>query len=357
MSKSEYDINTKFVISISGGKDSKTTLISVINYFINNDIPLSLLSVIYCDTGFETNNTYRELEDIKSRLEDVGVALSVLKNKKYPNGMVDLILYKKMFPTRVNKFCTTELKMRPAESYFKQLYKKGYKIINIVGKRRDESKARANIKDIEFVSKSNLKMEIWHIIADWSETDVYSFLNETWGIPKDYYQGEIRVGCNTCFQSNFKSIANLDSDRVDDFVKLERDVNLVCNADKASFFYRNNKALGGVADVRDVVKYAKDYINKIEVNTTFHQRLIIYISQKYGQKFLRYKFVQYGYVPTKEQISKWVNLKVMIPQSYLIDIENIARKVLTKKELLDCINPINDSDDSPACDCESYNDY
>ena len=43
--------------------------------------------------------------------------------------------------------------------------------------------------------------------SDWTETDVYSFLDESWGIPLSYFDGNRRVGCDECFQADLKSIS------------------------------------------------------------------------------------------------------------------------------------------------------
>ena len=346
--------NIKFIVSISGGKDSKATLISTIDTFIKRKIDLDLIEVIYCDTKFGAQNTIDELKAIEQKLNnDYNIKLTTLINDKYPNGMNDLILSKNMFPNRLNKFCTVELKMIPATKYFEKLYADGYKIINLVGKRRDESNDRANIRDNEYYSNKRLKMDIWHPIADWSETDVYDLLHSTWGIPREYYLGEKRVGCDTCFQSNLGSIARMSIDKIKEINLLE-DIVSKKRGEQASYFYRKNNTFNGVAKVSNMVNYAKNYSKKTTL--TYHQRLLVFISNKIGQKVLRYKFLHYGYIPTKSQISKWCNCLVMPPQKYLINIEDIGRDLLSSKELLEVFKEKEKKDSRELnCDCESYN--
>jgi len=138
--------------------------------------PSSNIKVIFCDTNWEKQSTYEELKSIKQNLKPYGIEFIVLKNDKYPNGMSDLILDKKMFPSRDYKFCTEQLKMIPATNYYKTLYKKGFDVVCLVGKRRDESLARAKTPDIEIKTFKDWHYTVLHPIASWSETDVYSLL-------------------------------------------------------------------------------------------------------------------------------------------------------------------------------------
>jgi 3'-phosphoadenosine 5'-phosphosulfate sulfotransferase (PAPS reductase)/FAD synthetase len=350
---------TMFVISISGGKDSKATLISSLPLLLNY-VNSEQIKVIFCDTKWEKDSTYYEVNTIKNRLlNDYGIELNYLVNSKFPNGMTDLIKHKKMFPSRGMKFCTDLLKMQPALTYYNELLEKGYEVISLVGKRRDESEDRANIKDIEKFRDYNF--DIWHPIADWTETDVYSFLDETWGIPQGYFDGNIRVGCDECFQCDLKSMSLMSEDKVAIMSDLEDYVSQF-HQDKEynpSFFFRRNKTFpNGFAPIRDIVNYAKE---KYSYNYfTFHTRALIALKDKIGQKALRYKFVQFGYIPDKTNFSKYVNGKLNIPQSMQFHVELLTSKILNQKERnellrFQMLEEIEKEDNKLTCDCESYN--
>jgi 3'-phosphoadenosine 5'-phosphosulfate sulfotransferase (PAPS reductase)/FAD synthetase len=127
---------TIFVISISGGKDSKATLIVSLPLLLQYVKP-NQIKVVFCDTDWEKNETYNEIDSINNKLKDLKIEFIILRNQNFPNGMQDLLKFKKSFPTRKIKFCTEQLKMIPALDYYKNLSLNGFDVISLVGKRRD----------------------------------------------------------------------------------------------------------------------------------------------------------------------------------------------------------------------------
>lgn len=349
-----------FVISISGGKDSKATLIVSLPLLLDLIEP-DQIKVVFCDTGWEKKETIEEIKDIKLKLDHLGIEFIILKNENFPNGMVDLITHKKMFPSRKTKFCTDQLKMIPALNYYKKLHLSNFKVIALVGKRRDESEDRRNTKEQDLHTYRDYNFTTYHPIADWTETDVYSFLDETWGIPSSYFKGNKRVGCDECFQADLKSISLMSQEKVEIMSKLENNI-AEFHQDKdytPAFFYKKNKTFPqGFAPIKEVVKYAK---NKYNFNYfTFHTRALKTMSNKIGQKTLRYKFIQFGYIPDMGNFSKYINGILAVPQSMLFDIEILTTRILSAKERKELLNfemlkEIEREDNNINCDCESYN--
>lgn len=350
---------TIFVISISGGKDSKVTLISSIPLLLNV-VKSSQIKVVFCDTGWEKQETMDELETVKLKLISFDIEFLVLSNPKYPNGMTDLIKSKKAFPTRMAKTCTQLLKMIPAVEYYKSLNTKGYSVISLVGKRRDESIARVNTPDSDVYSYKDWHYNIWHPIADWTETDVYSYLDDSWGIPKSYFNGNKRVGCDECFQADLKSISLMSEDKIQEMEQVEKYVANNYSDKKPTFFFRRNKTFpDGFAPIREMINYAKDKYNFNYY--TFHTRALKSMSNKIGQKALRYKFIQSGYLPDKTNFSKYVNGKLSVPQFMQFDVELLTTKLLNIKERSDLLKfekleEVQKEDMNLSCDCESYNE-
>jgi len=352
---------TVFVISISGGKDSKATLIVSIPLLLKLVEP-SQIKVVFCDTGWEKESTMLEIDSIRKKLEEYQIEFTTLKNENFPNGMQDLLKHKKMFPTRMTKFCTEQLKMIPAIDYYRDLYNQGLNVIALVGKRRDESKDRVDTKEIDFIEKKDYQFTIYHPIADWNETDVYSLLDETWGIPKAYFNGNKRVGCDECFQADFKAISLMSQDKINQMSLIEKEV-AIHQVDKdytPTFFYKKNSTFPkGFAPIQDIVNYAKEKYNFNYY--TFHTRALSTMSKKIGQKALRYKFVQSGYVPNKTNFSKYVNGILSVPQSMQFDVEVLTTKILSAKERNDLLKfekleaIEKEESNSLKCDCESYN--
>lgn len=349
---------TVFVISISGGKDSKTTLIVSLPLLLKIVKP-SQIKVVFCDTGWEKDETMQEIETIKDRLKEFDIEFLTLTNPKYPNGMTDLIKSKKAFPTRMAKTCTQLLKMIPAVEYYKSLNSKGLKVISLVGKRRDESKDRIDTPDKEYYSYKDWGFTIYQPIADWTETDVYSFLDETWGIPQSYFNGNKRVGCDECFQADLKSISLMSEDKIKQMEEVESEVSKSYTDKVPTFFFRRNSTFpDGFAPIREIVNYAKDKYNFNYY--TFHTRSLRMMSKKIGQKTLRYKFIQSGYIPNKSNFSKYINGILSVPQSMQFDVEVLTTKILNAKERSDLLkfeklDEISKEDNSLSCDCESYN--
>jgi len=349
---------THFVISISGGKDSKATLIVSLPLLLNV-VPATQISVIFCDTRWEKQETIEEIESIRTRLNKMNIEFKTLINPKFPNGMLDLIKHKKIFPSRAMKFCTDQLKMQPALAYYKELSSNGFDVISLVGKRRDESRDRSNIKDSEIFRDYDFL--IWHPIADWTETDVYSFLDDTWGIPLSYFKGNTRVGCDECFQADLKSISLMSPERIQEMSTLESYVSQF-HQDKPytpTFFFRRNQTFKeGFAPITQMVDYAKEKFNFNYF--TFHTRALKAMVEKIGSKALRYKFVQYGYVPNKTNFSKYCNGVLPVPQKMQFHVEVLATKILNAKERsnllkFEKLEEIERDNNHIPCDCESYN--
>jgi len=358
LNNTTINAKTIFVISISGGKDSKATLIVSIPLLLEV-VKSSQIKVVFCDTGWEKDETIDELKTIQTKLKDLDIEYKVLRNEKYPNGMIDLIKHKKAFPTRMTKTCTHQLKMIPAINYYKELSLNGFNVISLVGKRRDESKDRVNTPDLETYKYKGWSFDVYHPIADWIETDVYSYLDETWGIPNSYFKGSKRVGCDECFQADLKSISLMSEDKIKKMELVENEISKHYNDINPTFFFRRNKTFpDGFAPIRKVVDYAKDKYNFNYF--TFHTRSLKAMSNKIGQKALRYKFIQSGYLPDKTNFSKYVNGKLSVPQAMQFDVEVLTTKILNVKERnellrFEKLEELEKEDNQLTCDCESYN--
>lgn len=205
-------------------------------------------------------------------------------------------MYKKRkgFPSRIKRFCTTELKIIPSSQFVKSFLDKGYKVRNFVGVRKDESKnkilEKAVIKNgvkwivvpkrscenrykttflgllpnvkikqdgtisktkkiIDFYSKDNAVTTIQPIIT-WSEKDVYTY-NLNCGTKNNplYAKGSKRVGCYPCIMSNDTEIGLLSKDRVDRVVALEKAVRKANGKSNCVFMYQQKGKLQDFATI------------------------------------------------------------------------------------------------------------
>ena len=303
--------NKKFIISISGGKDSKATLI-VSLYELLKVVDRNRIEVIHCETKFEKKETYEELNNLQKILKTLGIKYSNLINEKYPNGIFDLIKYRKRFPMSAGRFCTKELKVQVVNKYKRSLVKEGFEVISLVGIRRDESRGRAKYPD----SEKGIKGEVlWYPIVDWTEVDVFEFLENTWGIPSLYFKGEERVGCDICFMSNLKGIANMSSDSITKVKELEKDV-----VPNYTYFYRNQI----LNPIEKAVAYAKQ--RTTYTKEPYALRALKFLIDNFGLREIRFAFVHLGYIPTVQELEDYYHSRVLMSYKVQFDIEVILYK-------------------------------
>lgn len=124
----------KVLIFYSGGKDSQACLIhSVHKYGLKN------LEAVFCDTGHENPQTYQHIIDTTNQL---GVKLVILKSKKY-DSLFDLAKKRGSFPSTRRRFCTEELKVKPAVDY---ILSHDESLLIIEGIRKNESESRSKME-------------------------------------------------------------------------------------------------------------------------------------------------------------------------------------------------------------------
>jgi 3'-phosphoadenosine 5'-phosphosulfate sulfotransferase (PAPS reductase)/FAD synthetase len=82
------------IVTFSGGKDSLAALLWIRNNFTKK------FTTVFCDTGWENPVTYRYIDEVAEKLK---LNLIKLKSRKF-NGMVDLAMKKKRFPSSQPSF-------------------------------------------------------------------------------------------------------------------------------------------------------------------------------------------------------------------------------------------------------------
>lgn len=124
----------KVLVFFSGGKDSHGALIwACEKYGVNNCVAVTM------DTEWENPITYIHIAEVTKQ---IGVELVVLKSKKY-DGFIDMAKKKGRFPSTKARFCTEELKVKPAIDY---VLSHTEHLIAIEGIRADESASRSKMK-------------------------------------------------------------------------------------------------------------------------------------------------------------------------------------------------------------------
>jgi 3'-phosphoadenosine 5'-phosphosulfate sulfotransferase (PAPS reductase)/FAD synthetase len=146
-------VETSVIVSISGGKDSTASAL----YLRERGIPYK---AIHLDTGWEHPLT----EEYVRHVLPTHIGPIEIIEPEYK--MADLILHKGMFPSRLGRFCTQQLKVYPFMQWIEDNC--AYKPINVVGIRRDESKARSKLEEYEDQEFAL----VWRPLIDWTVQDV-----------------------------------------------------------------------------------------------------------------------------------------------------------------------------------------
>lgn len=205
-----YLNDRRVIASVSGGKDSAAMCLALKDAGIEHDR-------VFLDTGWEHPATY---EYLRGPLTD---ALGPITELQAPLQMVDLILKKGMFPSRMRRFCTQQLKVFPMQRH---LAEQDDEVVNAVGIRRAESRARSGMTEWEW--SKGFDCEVWRPIIDWSEQDVIDIHTYHGLAPNPLYlKGARRVGCWPCIYASkdeLRLLAEIDPGRVVEIRALEADV-------------------------------------------------------------------------------------------------------------------------------------
>jgi 3'-phosphoadenosine 5'-phosphosulfate sulfotransferase (PAPS reductase)/FAD synthetase len=213
----------KVVASVSGGKDSAAMSLWLTEQGIEHDR-------VFIDTGWEHELTY---EYLRGPLTD---KLGAITEIKAPLLMEELILKKGMFPSRLRRFCTQELKVKPIIGHLAKLMDNGFDVLNAVGIRAGESASRAKMSEWEW--QAGFDCEVWRPLIAWSEDQVIA-IHARHGLPPNplYLMGASRVGCWPCIfarKAEIRLIADKDPERIVRLRSLEERVGLAARARAAA---------------------------------------------------------------------------------------------------------------------------
>lgn len=233
----------KYIITISGGKDSLATAIWAKNNLTNSD---DVLEYIFCDTQWESAKTYKHLEEIE---KDLDIKIKRVTNLKF-DGLVDLFIKKKRSASTKARFCTTILKVEPMIDY---ILTQKEDVTVIQGVRSEESESRSMLKSNDEFFKfyfepyghdkkgkpkfhtyrkkdifnhcDNYSVDVLRPILKWSAADVFSYIFENGIKPNPlYFEGFSRVGCFPCIMcrhDEVRQLMELYPERIDEIRELE----------------------------------------------------------------------------------------------------------------------------------------
>lgn len=202
------------VASVSGGKDSCALSLHLTELGIEH-------KRVFADTGWEHPDTVAYVRDY---LPTVLGHIDHVRSEKYPTGFAELARKRGMFPSRLRRMCTQELKVFPIQKYIEAL--DDGEIVNAVGIRAAESAARSQMPEWEW--SDGFDCWVWRPLINWSEQDVIDIHRRHNVQPNPLYlKGATRVGCWPCIfarKEEIRLVADLTPDRLQEIRIIESDV-------------------------------------------------------------------------------------------------------------------------------------
>jgi 3'-phosphoadenosine 5'-phosphosulfate sulfotransferase (PAPS reductase)/FAD synthetase len=215
----------RVVASVSGGKDSAALSLWLTEQGIEHDR-------VFMDTGWEHPAVYQY---VRGPLSAAVGPIAEVRSKKYPGGMKDLILGRGMFPSRLQRLCTQELKVFPIRDFIASIQDHGEEVLNAVGIRAEESEARSKMPEFEWSDATDC--EVWRPILRWSMDDVIAIHQRHGLTPCPLYMGMMgsdgrthfseRVGCFPCVmarRSEIQMVSKVLPERIEEIEALEEAV-------------------------------------------------------------------------------------------------------------------------------------
>lgn len=222
--KPELPENTIYHVGVSGGKDSGAVLLWMVH---KSGIPTSQIRASFCDTQWEHEWTYEQVEILSSKVHPI-------ETIRGPEGFRELVVRKGIFPSAKRRFCTEFLKIRPTQDHLSKLKAEYSSVVAVSGVRANESDDRSKLEEWDY--SGTLLCNSWRPLLTWTVEDVIA-IHEEFGIPmnKLYAAGCERVGCLPCIMSRKKEIRIITQtwpERLEPIAELELETG-------SSFFHAN----------------------------------------------------------------------------------------------------------------------
>ena len=221
------------VISSSAGNDS----VAMIQWAIENGVPD--LHVVFSDTGWAAPGWMLRVERVHSWAKKQGVQTHIINSI----GMTELVRIKTGWPGNGQQFCTAHLKGLPFLQWIDEVDPECRAVV-MVGKRRAESRARADTPEFVYGSEYHGGRKLWHPLYLHTDEQRNDLLNRAGFEPLPHRSLE----CNPCVNANRGDLLRLTPGEIERVNDLEVEIS------QPMFRAKRFGALG----IHGVIAWARD---------------------------------------------------------------------------------------------------
>ena len=185
-----------FYVAFSGGKDSVVAF-----DLVQRALPHNQMKVLFVDTGMEFRDTYRVMDLIKEKCEELGI--EYLRASSKLNTEQTWRLFGP--PAVTNRWCCSVHKTSPQIMLLQeQTGNQGFTGMAFTGIRGDESVSRSEYDDVNYGSKHRGQYSC-HPILEWNSAELFDYIyQENLILNEAYKKGNTRAGCLVCPMSSGK---------------------------------------------------------------------------------------------------------------------------------------------------------
>lgn len=209
---------TNNIVSISGGNDS----IAMLQWVIENREHFAgeEFIAVYINTGWAISWWAERMQKVREFCESNDIRYVEI----HPDlGFEDLVRKKGIFPNRIQKYCTFELKVKPSVKWRKdnKFTPKNARIL--IGVRREESARRADYTSLD--EREGYESLAPIVYLDDAQRDELIIRSGFDVLPTRSSE------CHPCiYESSRKQLRRLEKDRVELIANLEKDISDYTNA-------------------------------------------------------------------------------------------------------------------------------
>lgn len=197
------------IISASYGNDS----IALIQWAADKRLPD--VTVVYCDTGWSAPGWDARVTEGEQFAKDCGFNVLRLQSM----GMAELVRMKKGWPGNGQQFCTMHLKGVPFLQWVDE-FDPERKATILIGKRRVESKARAQTPEYINQSEYHGDRRVWHPLFKHTDSERDELVRRS-GLELLPHRSQ---ECSPCVNANRKDFMLLTPEQIERVNELEVEI-------------------------------------------------------------------------------------------------------------------------------------